>query len=123
MTSKETGRTTGHSYGLVSNEPRNRHGVVLDEIRGLTDEIFRGLDLAREIVAVKEQGLGDTVLVRRAGTLEGMAVCHCGAGSEAGGDTCYVKFAAVRPGRKRRHGSSDSSTRASRSRRSRGSGA
>jgi hypothetical protein len=27
-----------------------------------------------------------------------MAVCHCGAGSEAGSDTCYVKFAAVRPG-------------------------
>jgi hypothetical protein len=36
--------------------------------------------------------------VRRDGTLEGMAVCHCGAGSEAGGDTSYVKFAAVRPG-------------------------
>ena len=27
-----------------------------------------------------------------------MAVCHCGAGSEAGSDTCYVKVAAVRPG-------------------------
>jgi hypothetical protein len=27
-----------------------------------------------------------------------MAVCHCGAGSEAGSDTCFVKFAAVRPG-------------------------
>ena len=25
-------------------------------------------------------------------------MCHCGAGSEAGSDTCYVKFAAVRPG-------------------------
>ena len=45
-----------------------------------------------------EQGIGDTVLVRSDGTLEGMAVCHCGAGSEAGSDTCYVKFAAVRPG-------------------------
>ena len=31
-------------------------------------------------------------------TLEGMAVCHRGAGSEAGGDRCYVKFAAVLPG-------------------------
>ena len=56
----------------------------------------------------------------RRGTLEGMAVCHCGAGSEAGGDTCYVKFAAVLPGeRRRRCGSSASSTRARPSRRSR----
>ena len=30
--------------------------------------------------------------------LDGVAVCHCGAGSEAGSDTCYVKFAAARPG-------------------------
>ena len=44
------------------------------------------------------QRIGDTVLMRREGTLEGMAVCHCGAGSEAGSDNCYVKFAAVRPG-------------------------
>jgi hypothetical protein len=36
--------------------------------------------------------------VRRDGTLEGVAVCHRGAGSEAGSDTCYLKFAAVRPG-------------------------
>jgi hypothetical protein len=28
-----------------------------------------------------------------------MAVCHRGAGREAGSDTCYVKFAAVRPGK------------------------
>ena len=27
-----------------------------------------------------------------------MAVCHWGAGSEAGSGTCYVKFAAARPG-------------------------
>ena len=60
--------------------------------------VFRGLDLGREIVAANEQDIGDTVLLRHEGTLEGMAVCHCGARSEAGSDTCYVKFAAVRPG-------------------------
>ena len=94
--------------------------LVLDEIRGLTDQVFRGLDLGREIAAVNEQGIGDTVLVRGKGALDGMAVCHCGAGSEAGSDTCYVKFAAVRPGDGRsRRGSSGSSTPARRSRRSR----
>jgi predicted N-acetyltransferase YhbS len=99
VTAKETGPVAWRSRAaLASKELANRHGVVLDEIRGLTDQIFGGLDLAREIVAVNEQGIGDTVLVRRDGIMEGIAVCHCGAGSEAGGDTCYVKFAAVRPG-------------------------
>jgi N-acetylglutamate synthase-like GNAT family acetyltransferase len=98
VTAKETGSTAWRSHTLLSNELENRPGLVLDEIRGLTDQIFRGLDLGREIVAVNEQEIGDTVLVRRDGTLEGMAVCHCGAGSEAGSDTCYVKFGAVRPG-------------------------
>jgi len=98
VTAKETGPMTSRSHALVSNELENRHGLILDEVRGLTDQVFRGLDLSREIVAVNEQGIGDTVLVRRDGTLEGMAVCHGGAGSEAGGDTCYVKFGAVRPG-------------------------
>ena len=98
VTAKETGRMASRSYSLASRELENRQGPVLDEIRELMDHNFRGLDLGREIVAVNEQGIGDTVLVRRDGTLEGMAVCHCGAGSEAGGDTCYVKFGAVRPG-------------------------
>ena len=31
-------------------------------------------------------------------SLDAFAVCHCGEGSEAGRNTCYIKFAAVRPG-------------------------
>ena len=98
VTAKETGSATSYAHALVSNELENRRGVVLDEIRALTDQVFAGLDLGREIAAVDEQGIGDTVLVRRDGTLEAVAVCHCGERSEAGSDTCYVKFAAVRPG-------------------------
>jgi predicted N-acetyltransferase YhbS len=98
VTAKETGPMASRSHELVSDEPASGHGLLLDEISVLTDEVFAGLDLGREIVAVNEQGIGDTVLLRRDRTLEGMAVCHCGAGSEGGGDTCYVKFAAVRPG-------------------------
>ena len=44
------------------------------------------------------QKLGETVLLRDRGDLVGVAVCHCGAGSEAGSGNCYVKFGAVRPG-------------------------
>ena len=32
------------------------------------------------------------------GDLGAAAICHCGAGSEAGSGACYVKFGAVRPG-------------------------
>jgi predicted N-acetyltransferase YhbS len=97
VTAKAVGPTSAAPYALVSNELQSRQGVLLDEIRTLTDQVFSGLDLGREIFAVAEQGIGDTLLVRRDGTLEAMAVCHCGPGSEAGSGTCYVKFAAARP--------------------------
>lgn len=64
----------------------------------LTDAIYPGLDLSREIIAVQAQNLGDTVLLWDETGLAGFAICHCGAGSEAGSDVCYVKFGAIRPG-------------------------
>lgn len=67
--------------------------------RTLTDSVYAGLDLEREISAVHAQGLGDTVLLPGESGLDGLAVCHCGPGSEAGTDVCFVKFGAVRPGR------------------------
>ena len=98
VTAKTTEPHRRSPYTVASREMDDAHGVVLDEIRSLTDQVFHGLDLGQEIVSVNAQRIGDTVLVRQEGTLEGVAVCHCGAGSEAGSDTCYVKFAAVRPG-------------------------
>ncbi|MBE9191095.1 GNAT family N-acetyltransferase [Gloeocapsopsis crepidinum LEGE 06123] len=70
----------------------------LKECSQLTDAIYSGLDLSREIEAVHAQNLGDTVLLSDETGLTGFAICHCGAGSEAGSDVCYVKFGAVRPG-------------------------
>jgi GNAT superfamily N-acetyltransferase len=98
VASKEIGPSARASYALVSSEPTTRRRDVLDEVRGLTDQVFPGLDLDLEIAAALDQGIGDTVLLRHEGILEGVAVCHCGAGSEAGSDACYVKFAAARPG-------------------------
>lgn len=71
---------------------------MLAECRELTTTIFAGLDLAREIEAAHAQGLGETLLLADDDVLTGFAVCHCGAGSEAGSGSCYVKFAAVRSG-------------------------
>jgi len=71
-------------------------GRYLTMCRSLTNSIYEGLDLEREIMAVRNQRLGDTVLLWEGETLVGMAVCHCGPGTEAGRDTCYIKFGAVR---------------------------
>jgi predicted N-acetyltransferase YhbS len=98
VAAKATDAMRKSSYGLVSHEGVDGPADVSPEIRELTDRVFPGLDLAREVVAVATQRVGDTVLVRREGALDAMAVCHRGAGTEAGSDTCYVKFAAVRPG-------------------------
>jgi len=61
----------------------------------LTQEILPGLDLQREILAIGNQGLGETVLLPEGG----FAACHIGKGSEAGSGVTYVKFGAVRNGR------------------------
>jgi GNAT superfamily N-acetyltransferase len=72
--------------------------ALLDACREVTSAVFEGLDVRGEINAVATQGLGDTVLVWDGAKLAALAVCHTGAGSEAGTGVCYVKFAAVRPG-------------------------
>jgi GNAT superfamily N-acetyltransferase len=72
--------------------------AVMTAIRELTDAVYPGLDLSREIASVRGQRLGDTVLIDGRTGLQGMAVCHVGAGTEAGSGVCYVKFGAVRPG-------------------------
>jgi len=64
----------------------------------LTGSIYDGLNVEREIRAVAEQKLGETVMVWDGSRLAGFAVCHCGAGSEAGSGALYVKFGAARPG-------------------------
>jgi GNAT superfamily N-acetyltransferase len=70
---------------------------ALDACRRLTDSIFEGLDVTAEIRAVAAQGLGDTLLLWGGDTLDAFAVCHCGEGTEAGSDMCFIKFAAARP--------------------------
>jgi predicted N-acetyltransferase YhbS len=84
---------TGFSE-FSSAEKRNG----LKACRELTSSIYEGLDVEREIRAVDEQKLGETVLTWNGPTLAGTAVCHAGAGSEAGSGKCYVKFGAVRSG-------------------------
>jgi GNAT superfamily N-acetyltransferase len=82
-------------YGTLDKDGQDK---CLTACMDLTDAIFEGLNVEREITAVRSQQLGDTVLLRDNGRLVGFGICHCGEGTEAGQGSCYVKFGAVRPG-------------------------
>jgi N-acetylglutamate synthase-like GNAT family acetyltransferase len=85
-------------WSSFSEMPENEREAVLTECFELTNSIYPGLRLDRAIRSVSNQSLGDTVLIRDGGELTGMALCHCGPGTEAGEDKCYIKFGAARPG-------------------------
>jgi N-acetylglutamate synthase-like GNAT family acetyltransferase len=72
--------------------------LCIQACKKLTHSIYDGLDVQREIRSVDRQRLGDTLLTWGGGELSGFAVCHAGAGTEAGSEKCYIKFAAVRSG-------------------------
>jgi GNAT superfamily N-acetyltransferase len=76
----------------------SERAALLAACREVTNANFEGLDVSREIRAVAEQKLGNTILVWDGAALAAFAVCHTGPRSEAGTGLCYVKFAAVRPG-------------------------
>lgn len=84
-------------HSTFSTATEGEREAILSACRELTDQIYRGLDVSHEIFSTDTQGLGETVLLRGGPELDGFAVCHCGAG-EAGSGTCFVKFAAARPG-------------------------
>jgi len=71
---------------------------ILEACRALTDSIYAGLDVTREIRSVQDQALGETLAIWDGDSLDAFAVCHCGEGTEAGAGNCYIKFAAVKPG-------------------------
>jgi GNAT superfamily N-acetyltransferase len=93
----ETGSAPFGSTVLSEVPNRDLPGTIR-AIAELTDSIYLGLDVGGEIDAVMTQKLGDTVLLDDAAGLQALAVCHIGPGSEAGSGTCFIKFAAVRPG-------------------------
>ena len=92
----QTGRES--RWTKFSEVPQDEREGMLLACRQVTDAVYEGLDVGSEVRAVAEQGLGETILLWGEGRLAGLAVCHCGPGTEAGSGVCYVKFGAVRPG-------------------------
>jgi hypothetical protein len=83
---------------LFSKLSATEQDAAVEACRGLTDGIYEGLDLSGEIRSVGRQQLGETLLTWDGSRLASFAVCHVGAGSEAGSGACLVKFAAAKPG-------------------------
>ncbi|MGE5234658.1 MAG: GNAT family N-acetyltransferase [Acidobacteriota bacterium] len=99
LMSKPVERTDcGADWSTFSALAANEQEASLVACREITDAVYAGLDVSREILAVATHGFGETILLREDSALEAFAVCHCGPGTEVGSGACYVKFAAVRPG-------------------------
>lgn len=98
MTKPVDQNLTASSWSLFSGMAAQERADCLKACAELTGAIYEGLNVEREIRAVTEQNLGATVLLWDDSELMGFAVCHCGAGSEAGSGALYIKFGAARPG-------------------------
>lgn len=81
-------------YSQLSPEQQTES---LQDCYQLTDKIYEGLDFRAEIKNVQTCSLGDTIFLWDEAGLFAFAVCHYGETSEAQTNTCYLKFAAVRP--------------------------
>jgi len=91
-------RASAANSQMFSALNKARQTESLKSCRDLTSQIYAGLDLQSEILAVAHQRLGETVLLHDDSGLAAFAICHCGPGTEAGANSCYIKFAAVHPG-------------------------
>ena len=86
------------AVSLYSQAPASGRPGLVAAAAGLTDAIYAGLDVQREILALMDQGLGDTVFIWDDPGLAGFATVHVGPGSEAGSGAGFIKFGAARPG-------------------------
>lgn len=95
----EAGSTeTLQDYRAFSKLTGDERASALDSCRELTHAIYPDLDLTTEIECVADRKLGETLLLGEGSRIDAFAVCHQGAGTEAGVMGTYVKFGAVRPG-------------------------
>jgi hypothetical protein len=83
---------------LLSTLVRAEQDPAIRACAKLADGLSKGLDLGKEIAAVRAQHIGEAILLYGRNSLDAFAVCMHGAGSEGGAKTVYVKFAAARGG-------------------------
>ncbi|MGH8903644.1 MAG: GNAT family N-acetyltransferase [Egibacteraceae bacterium] len=98
MSKPVTKRPPGARWSPLSQAQPGEQPALIQACAEVTRAVLDGLVAEREIRAAVDLGLGEVVLLPDAEGVRGFAVCHIGAGSEAGSGRCYVKFGAVRSG-------------------------
>jgi len=88
---------TEHVTPLSALTPEQR-ALALGAIGDLTGTVHPGLDIGAECEDIVRFKLGETLLLGDASAPDGVAMCHCGPGSEASEGQMLVKFAAARGG-------------------------
>jgi predicted N-acetyltransferase YhbS len=69
--------------------------TTLQKLRRITNSIYRGLDLGKEVEIVDGLALGDTLLLDKGRELIGFAIYHTPGVSEAPQGSLYIKFLAI----------------------------
>jgi GNAT superfamily N-acetyltransferase len=94
--SKAPAKSPTSRYLPYSETSTQEQRALISQCARLTDRIYPGLDLHREIEAVDRQRLGETLILRDGSEITGFAICQIGAGTEAGSGNLYVKFGVSR---------------------------
>ena len=71
--------------------------TMLEQCRRISERHYPGLDYHKELQAVRDLNLGDTLLLAVGQRLYGFAICHATEASEAASQECYVKALLIDP--------------------------
>ncbi len=74
---------------------------TMQKFRRLTNLIYRGMDVGKEVEIVDGLALGDTLILEKGRDLLGFAIYHTPGVSEAPQGSLYIKFLALDPRRKK----------------------
>jgi N-acetylglutamate synthase-like GNAT family acetyltransferase len=77
-------------------EEAKKKAAIL-KLRKITNAVYRGMDVGKEVEIVDGLALGDTLLLERGADLAGFAIYHQPGVSEAPAGSGYVKFLAIDP--------------------------
>jgi hypothetical protein len=72
-----------------------RKKAAMLRVRRITNGIWRGMDLGKEVEIVDGLALGDTLLLEKGRDIIGFAIVHMPGVSEAPHGSVYVKFLAI----------------------------
>jgi ribosomal protein S18 acetylase RimI-like enzyme len=85
----------GVSVRRYSSLEEAKKKPVMQKIRRITNAIWRGMDVGKEVEIVDGLALGDTLLLDKGRETIGFAICHMPPNSEAPHGAAYIKFLAI----------------------------